>query len=939
MIGNFLKRTFNIHEGEVKIALLMQLYIFLIITVLLLVKPTITALFLSHLGSAKLPYAYLLVAVVAMSSSFFYNWLILRFPIKSVAATTIVLFSICFFILSYIIDNSIISNWVLYFYYLSFALFGVMVTSQFWVIANIIFDMREAKRLFGFIGAGAIAGGIIGGYLTTLITTFFGNGMVILIAAIILLLCLPIIFIVWKIRVEKLNKYIKEKRKTRKKTVFSSSLKLVLESKHLLNLALVVGVSVVVAKLIDYQFNDYSHRVYTHPHDLASFFGFWFSSFNIVAIVIQLFLTNRLLARFGVSSNMLLLPLSLALGSFLFFIFPELWVVILIKGIDVSFKQSINKASFELSILPVPYETKQLTKPFIDVVVDSVATGLAGFLLIFVIIKLNIDSSYITLIILFFLFVWFLLIYRLRETYFEAFRKNIKSLIVDASDQKESKTVASKTSIIDVFQTGSEEEIVRLLYHSDGKFTDVYMPYLVNLLDHPSNRVKVSALKEVHTVKNKLILEKVQKFIEKTKDDELVYEAMEYLLLHSSSIKSKVVYYYLDHEKDYIKDAALLCLANASRYNKTLEKKYDLNKRIESQIAAFSIDENSHRKEEIAELLLTIGYSGNRAFDPFIEKHLACKVPLLVTYAIKAAGLSKHEIFIDKLVSLIRKEKYRKEVIKALHGFGEPIVKILFKKDEDEDLADDIRAYIPSIIESFKTRQSVVVLSHLLNSKDVVVRLNASKVLDNIEDENHRNTIPDKKLIQHFYDECDYFKNTLTGIQTIENSIKIVGNKISNNSEIELEEQVARDHLRSHLQIQSNESLETIFNLLSLKYKNSDMEVVFLGIKNETETSKINAIEFLENLLNTDFKNKLLPLLEYSFLDNTEAGLNIKGISESNCLINLLDERGADTKIHVLNLMQYHRNKSFAKSIKELEKHKNPKVMALAKKNIRFYSK
>ena len=648
MIGNFYKRTFNIREGEFGIVLLMQLYIFLVITVLLLVKPTITALFLTQLGADKLPYAYLLVAVVAISSSMFYNWLVIRFSIKSVAVTTIVFFSICFFILSYIIDNKDFDNWVLYFYYLSFSLFGVLVASQFWLTANVVFDLREAKRVFGLIGAGAIAGGIFGGYLTTLITIYFGNGMVILIAAVVLLLCLPLIFIIWKIRIEKLNKYIKEKRKSSKKIRHHSSLQLILKSKHLLNLALIVGVSVVVAKLIDFQFNDYSHRVYTHPHDLASFFGFWFSTFNIIAISIQLFLTSRLLARFGVNTILLLLPLSLTLGGFLFFIFPELWVIILIKGIDISYKQSINKAANELSILPIPYETKQLTKPFIDVVVDSVATGLAGFLLIFVIIKLNIDPIYITLMILFFLFIWFLLIYRLRETYFETFRKNIKSLISGGSDQKEAKAGASKTSIIDIFQTGSEKEIVKLLHHSDGKFADVYMPYLVSLLDHHSNRVKASALREIHTIKSKSVLEKVGKLIEETKDDEVVYEAMEYLLLHSEGINSKMVHYYLDHEKDYIKDAALLCLANACRYNKTLEKKYNLDKRIESQIAAFSTDEDSHRKEEIAELLLTIGYSGNRKLDRFIKVHLSSKDPLLVTYAIKAAGLSKHEIFIDK---------------------------------------------------------------------------------------------------------------------------------------------------------------------------------------------------------------------------------------------------------------------------------------------------
>jgi len=99
MIKDLFKKSFNIREGELKIALLMQLYIFLVITVLLLVKPTVTALFLSGLGADKLPYGYLLVAVVAVLSSVFYNRMIKRFSIKIVALVTIIIFSALFFLL------------------------------------------------------------------------------------------------------------------------------------------------------------------------------------------------------------------------------------------------------------------------------------------------------------------------------------------------------------------------------------------------------------------------------------------------------------------------------------------------------------------------------------------------------------------------------------------------------------------------------------------------------------------------------------------------------------------------------------------------------------------------------------------------------------------------------------------------------------------------
>ena len=44
-------------------------------------------------------------------------------------------------------------------FYLFGQIYGILLISQFWTLANIIFDPRQAKRLFGFIGGGASLGG------------------------------------------------------------------------------------------------------------------------------------------------------------------------------------------------------------------------------------------------------------------------------------------------------------------------------------------------------------------------------------------------------------------------------------------------------------------------------------------------------------------------------------------------------------------------------------------------------------------------------------------------------------------------------------------------------------------------------------------------------------------------------------------------------------
>ncbi len=932
MVKDLFKKSFNIREGEFKIALLMQFYIFLVITVLLLVKPTVTALFLSGLGSEKLPFGYLLVAVVAVLSSVFYNRMIRIFSIKTVASATIIIFSILFFLLSFVVYSKINHAWILYFYYISISLFGVLVTSQFWVIANLVFDLREAKRLFGFIGAGAIAGGIFGGYLTTFLADFFGNSMVSLIAAILLLLCLPLILWIWKIKIDHLNKYTREERKqSRKGDISKSSWQVVLGSKHLINLSAIVGVSVIVAKLVDYQFNDLSHKVFTDPDELSSFFGFWFSSFNIIALLIQLFFTNRMMSRFGVTTNMLILPLGLAIGSFLFFVFPELWVMIIIKGMDGSFKQSLNKAAFELSILPVSYEVKKQAKPFIDVVVDSMATGLAGFMLLFLIHQLELDAKYFSLIILFFLIIWIILIYRLRESYFDTFRKNIRELIYSPSKEKKHKKRKTSMAMIDILTSGTEKEILTLLRHLDDEQAEFFRPYLVGLLDHSSDRVKAAALKAVYNYRNKKVVKKAEQLIKTSNDDEVIYESMEYILANTTVTKEQALSY-LNHKNKQIRNAALLCLSRAARYNKEFSKKYDLKKRILKKLKDIDGSDIYQQKEEIAELLLTIGYSGNEEFYDVIDEYLGNKDPLVVKYAIKAAGKTRSDRFVDKLLYLMLEKENRQEVIKALKSYGDNMVNVLYNKDSDEEFDEKTRGLIPEVIQAFETKESIVMLLRLLKSKDVFVRLNAARSLNRLEDKNHKLRFSDKRLSETIFNESMYYKNTLIAIQSIEKAME-KSDKSTGKEEFDKQKaQSARRTLLKHLQKQLDYSLETIFNLLGIKYADTDMEVAFLGIQDDTEESRINTIEFLSNLLESDLKKELLPLLEYRFLGDGETDIDMKILPENTSLRYLLEEHGIVSKTLVLNLLKFIPRHSVKRILKKLSKHKNHKIKNLADK-------
>lgn len=122
--------------------------------------------------------------------------------------------------------------------------------------------------------------------------------------------------------------------------------------------------------------------------------------------------------------------------------------------------------------------------------------------------------SYITVIILLILFIWVVLIYKLREAYFESFRTNIKSSLL--SDQKKTKKLSSRTSAkrtIQVFTKGSETEILILLERLEGIKLRTFEPHIVNLLDHSSPKIKVAAIEQLFYYQKGTAITKVRELV------------------------------------------------------------------------------------------------------------------------------------------------------------------------------------------------------------------------------------------------------------------------------------------------------------------------------------------------------------------------------------------------------------------------------------------
>ena len=166
---------------------------------MLLIKPTANALYIAWLGVENLPYIYIAVAVVAFLVSSLYSRFSGIMSAKKLFIWSSYISIILLVLIGLMMRFQIQLQLSIIVLYLFMSIFGILSVSQFWIIANQIFNAREARRYYGIIGLGAISGGIMSGYLASAISTIFRSEVLLYTAAFMLFLA---VLLLHKIKVD-----------------------------------------------------------------------------------------------------------------------------------------------------------------------------------------------------------------------------------------------------------------------------------------------------------------------------------------------------------------------------------------------------------------------------------------------------------------------------------------------------------------------------------------------------------------------------------------------------------------------------------------------------------------------------------------------------------------------------------------------------------------
>jgi AAA family ATP:ADP antiporter len=259
--------------------------------------------------------------------------------------------------------------WIGRIFFIWVSVFNLFVVSVFWALMVDVFDAEQGKRLFGFIGAGATLGGIVGSVLTAALAkqvtpTYLLLGSALLLEAAVF--CVR--------RLSHLSDALRcrpagESEESPIGGSVFAGLKHALASSYLINVCFYILLFTITSTLVYFQQAEIVRQSFADRGARTTFFARVDLWVNVLTLGAQLFLTSRVLRWFGVAVTLAALPAISLVGFGTLALAPSLAVLVVYQVLRRAGNFAFARPSREVLYTVVPREDKYKAKSFIDTAV------------------------------------------------------------------------------------------------------------------------------------------------------------------------------------------------------------------------------------------------------------------------------------------------------------------------------------------------------------------------------------------------------------------------------------------------------------------------------------------------------------------------------------------------------------------------------------------
>jgi AAA family ATP:ADP antiporter len=850
MSGSFARLTkrvlspiVELRDEEASGALMMFVYSFLVMAAYNIIKPSATSKFITSLGAENLPWIMLVAGVLMGGVMQGYSKLVGVVPRRWVFPGTQAVVAASLFVFWFLFQTESTPVSVA-FYFWGRLLLGIFLISQFWTLANDIYDPRQAKRIFGFVGGGSLLGGLAGSAFTAGWAKSLGTNNLILVSAALLVVCSGLVILI-------LRRSAPSERAgslgAEEETIGGAeALRMLRQSRHLQIIAMVIGFAGLGAVVIEQQLNMAAESLVEKGDAITGFLAMVTAYVSAIGFIVQVWLTSRIHRLLGIGFALLVMPVSLGASAILILFNPALWTSGVARVLDQTLRYSLDKTTREVLFLPLPTELKLKAKPFVDVAVDRfIGKGLGSVLLLLLLKAFNFTWFQLSYFSLALCLAWIATAQLARKEYLAVFRRSL-----DKRELEPARVTlpAADLSTIEtlVEELGSFDER-RVLYAIDV-LEALEKQKLINplLLHHDSPQVRARALAVVATGRSGTAERwgvAVERLL-RDEDPEVRAGAVAALASLRQEDRAVLMRPYLEDRDPRIVATAAVALAASPRAEDVHAAEAALQRMVSDTRPAMagSRKEAAHAISQIRDprfrhLLIPLMY------DPQIE------------VAREAIAAARHVgddgyFFVPTLVSLLRHRRLKPIARQVLVGYGQGVVDILgyFMSDPEEDIW--VRRHIPATLALIPHQKSMNLLLSALAEEDGFLRYKAVAALEKLHRGHPELAIDPKRVEELAANECRRYFRYL-GLHY--NLYSADGRSLS----------LPRNSLLDRaLEEKKRRVFDRMFRLLGLLYPWKDVEAARRTLAGGDARLRASAAEYLDNVIKGPLRRLVMPILE-----------------------------------------------------------------------------
>ncbi len=360
-----LERVVGVRPGEAAAALWSFGYFFCLLASYYVLRPVREEMGIAG-GVERLPWLFTGTFLAMLAATPLFGALAARYPRRTFVPVVYGFFIACMLGLWALLRGVGAPWWAPAAFFIWLSVFNLFVVSVFWSFMADVWREDQARRVFGFVAAGGSAGALVGPALTALLARRLGPVNLLPLAAVVLagaLVCIA------RLRRWALARAAEREAETPMGGSAIAGVTLALGSRYLLTICAMSVLATALATFVYFQQAHIVRASFADPARRTTVFALMDLAVNALTIGGQLFLTGRLVERFGLPPALALLPaLSLA-GFAALAAAPTLAVLAAYQVLRRAATYAVAGPATQILFTVLTREEKYKAKNFVDTVV------------------------------------------------------------------------------------------------------------------------------------------------------------------------------------------------------------------------------------------------------------------------------------------------------------------------------------------------------------------------------------------------------------------------------------------------------------------------------------------------------------------------------------------------------------------------------------------